>query len=462
MKSLPGKNRVYLRTKERIFMAKKTSINTTKRPIDHILSPFQEFFQQEASSGILLIIATIIALIWANSPWAESYVHLWETKLTVSFGTFGISKDLLHWINDGLMAIFFFVVGLEIKREVLVGELSSPRQAILPIVAAIGGMALPAGFYLLFNAGGPAHAGWGIPMATDIAFALGVLSLLGDRVPLSLKIFLTAVAIVDDLGAVLVIALFYTSNLVWGSLLIGVIFLVALIIVNRLGVRSPLVYSLLGFGLWVAFLKSGIHATIAGVLLAMTIPVRTRINTDEFFSHTSFFLDEFRKQGKPGESVLTNKDQRSTIQAIEVAAEHAQTPLQRLEHTLHPWVSNFIMPVFALANAGVALKGNFLTFFTQPVTLGIMAGLVLGKQIGVFLASYLAIKLKWADMPSGMTWTSLYGLAWLAGIGFTMSLFIAGLAFKESEFLTSAKTGILIASLISGIAGAIILGRNNK
>jgi NhaA family Na+:H+ antiporter len=443
-------------------MAKTTSIKTSKRPIDHILSPFQEFFQQEASSGILLIIATIIALIWANSPWAESYIHLWETKFTVSFGAFGISKDLLHWINDGLMAVFFFVVGLEIKREVLVGELASPRQAILPIVAAIGGMAIPAGFYLLFNANGPASSGWGIPMATDIAFALGVLSLLGKRVPLSLKIFLTAVAIVDDLGAVLVIALFYTSELVWISLLVGAGFLITLIIMNKLGVRSPLVYSLLGLGLWVAFLKSGVHATIAGVLLAMIIPVRTRINTEEFISHAGFFLDEFRKHGKPGESVLTNKDQRSAILAIEVAAEHAQTPLQRLEHMLHPWVSYFIMPVFALANAGVSLKGNILSVITQPVTLGILAGLVLGKQIGVFLASYLAVKLKWADLPSGMTWGRLYGLAWLAGIGFTMSLFIAGLAFVNSEFLSSAKTGILIASLISGIAGAVILSRNNK
>jgi len=359
-----------------------------------------------------------------------------------------------------LMAVFFFVVGLEIKREVLVGELSSPRQAILPIVAAIGGMAFPAMFYLLFNISGPSQAGWGIPMATDIAFALGVLSLLGKRVPLSLKIFLTAIAIVDDLGAVLVIALFYTSQLVWVSLLAGLVFLVALIIVNRLGVRSPLVYGLLGIGLWVAFLKSGVHATIAGVLLAMTIPVRTRINTEEFLSNTEYFLGEFRKHGKPGESVLTNKDQRAAIQAIEVVAEHAQTPLQRLEHTLHPVVSYFIMPVFALANAGVSLHGNLLTTFTQPVTLGILAGLILGKQLGVFLASYLAIKLKWADLPSEMTWQRLYGLAWLSGIGFTMSLFIASLAFGDSEFLTDAKAGILLASLVAGTVGAVILNRS--
>jgi len=443
-------------------MAKTATIKTTTRPIDRILSPFQEFFQQEASSGILLIVATLIALIWANSPWSESYQSLWHTQVTVSIGNFGISKDLLHWINDGLMAVFFFVVGLEIKREVLVGELASPRQAVLPIVAAIGGMAFPAIFYLLFNMNGSAQAGWGIPMATDIAFALGVLSLLGKRVPLSLKIFLTAVAIVDDLGAVLVIALFYTSEIVWVSLLIGALFLVLLIVTNRLGVRNLLVYSLLGIGLWVAFLKSGVHATIAGVLLAMMIPVRTRINTEEFITNAGFFLGDFRKHGKSGESVLTNKNQLAALQAIEVAAEHAQTPLQRLEHILHPFVSYFIMPVFALANAGVALKGDILSVFAQPVTLGIMAGLIFGKQIGVFAASYLAVKLKWADLPSGMTWMRLYGLAWLAGIGFTMSLFIASLAFGESEFLSLAKTGILLASLISGTVGAVILSRAKK
>ena len=443
-------------------MAKTTSIKTTIRPIDRIFSPFQEFFQQEASSGVLLIIATAIALIWANSPWAASYVHLWETKITISFGTFAISKDLLHWINDGLMAVFFFVVGLEIKREVLVGELSSPRRAILPIIAAIGGMVVPAGFYLLFNAGGSAQSGWGIPMATDIAFALGVLSLLGKRIPLSLKIFLTAVAIVDDLGAVLVIALFYTSEIVWVSLLIGMVFLGALIVANRLGIRSPLLYGLLGLGLWVAFLKSGVHATIAGVLLAITIPVRTRTNTEEFFINANFFLEEFRKHGKPGENALTNKAQRSAILAIEIAAEHAQTPLQRLEHILHPWVSYFIMPVFALANAGVVLKGGLFSTLVQPVTLGIMTGLIFGKQIGVFIASYIAVKFKWADLPSGMTWKRLYGLSWLAGIGFTMSLFITSLAFTETKILVMAKAGILFASLISGTVGAFILSRVKK
>jgi len=443
-------------------MAKTVSIKTDSRPIDRILSPFQEFFQREASSGILLIIATLVALAWANSPWADSYQALWHTKVSFEFGSFSLSKDLLHWINDGLMAVFFFVVGLEIKREVMVGELASPRRAILPIVAAIGGMAVPAGFYLLFNPSGPAQAGWGIPMATDIAFALGILSLLGKRVPLSLKVFLTAVAIVDDLGAVLVIALFYTSKIVWGSLLLGAVVLIILAVINRLGVRSPLVYTLLGIILWVAFLKSGVHATIAGVLLAMTIPVRTRINTEDFVTNATYFVEKFRIHGKTGESVLTNKQQRSALQAIEDAAEQAQTPLQRLEHNLHPWVGYFIMPVFALANAGLVIGNDFLSGFGQPVTLGIMAGLIFGKQIGIFAASFLTVKLGWSDLPAGMTWTRLYGLACLAGIGFTMSLFIASLAFGDSEFLSLAKSGILVASLISGIIGAVILSRQKK
>jgi len=440
-------------------MAKTASVKSDNRPIDRILSPFQEFFQREASSGVLLMIATILSLAWANSPWAESYFGLWHMNVTFSFGGNGISKDLLHWINDGLMAVFFFVVGLEIKREVLVGELASLRKAILPIMAAIGGMLVPAGFYLLLNPSGPAKAGWGIPMATDIAFALGILSLLGKRVPLSLKVFLTAVAIVDDLGAVLVIALFYTSKIAWVSLLIAVIFLIILAIISSLGVRSPIVYTLLGIALWVAFLKSGVHATLAGVLLAMTIPVRTRINTEGFISNASFFLEEFRKYGQTGASVLTSADQRAAIQAIEVAAEHAQTPLQRLEHILHPWVVYFIMPVFAFANAGIAIKSDFLSAFAQPVTLGVMAGLIFGKQLGIFSASFIAVKLGWSDLPSGMTWTRLYGLAWLAGIGFTMSLFIASLAFGTSDLLTMSKAGILVASLISGTVGAVILSR---
>ncbi|MDX1379035.1 MAG: Na+/H+ antiporter NhaA [Anaerolineales bacterium] len=437
-----------------------------RKTIRRIISPFQTFFQQEASSGILLIIATVIALVWANSNLKESYFSLWHTDVSIIFGTFEITKDLLLWINDGLMAVFFFVVGLEIKREVLVGELASRRKAILPIVAAIGGMVVPAALFIFFNRGGPAQSGWGIPMATDIAFAIGILSLLGNRVPLSLKVFITAVAIVDDLGAVLVIALFYTSEIDMGFLLFGGIIYLLLIIMSRLHVRSPILYGVLGLFLWVAFLKSGVHATIAGVLLAVIIPVRTRINTEEFLERAVQSLEKFKVHGKTGESVLTNREQRSAIHALEVAAEQAQTPLHRMEHSLHPWVVYVIMPIFALANAGINLSeingGNILAAFGQPVTLGVMAGLIFGKQIGIFGASYIAVKLGWSDLPAGMTWARLYGLACLAGIGFTMSLFIAGLAFGEPELLDMSKVGILVASLISGSIGAFVLSRGKK
>ena len=435
------------------------SISSGRYALGQVLLPFQEFVRTEASSGILLIICTVAALIWANSPWADSYTSLWQTKLTVDLGGFGLSKSLLLWINDGLMAVFFFVVGLEIKREVLAGELSSPRQAALPIVAALGGMLLPAAIYALLNAGKEGAAGWGIPMATDIAFALGVLSLLGTRAPLSLKVFLTAVAIVDDIGAVLVIALFYTSQIAWGALAVGGGFLLALIIVNRLAVRKPLIYALLGIGLWVAFLKSGVHATVAGVLLSLTIPARTRINADQFLERGRELVGRFERAGACGESILTNRRQRGVLQALENAVHEAETPLQRLEHALHPWVTYAIMPVFALANAGVSLRGDTLGALTHPVTLGVAAGLVLGKQLGIFLAARLVVALKIADRPTGVTWQHIYGAGWLAGIGFTMSLFIAGLAFGEGAVLTQAKVGILAASIVAGGVGWLLLRR---
>ena len=434
-------------------------VSSGRYALGQVLLPFQEFVRTEASSGILLIICTVVALIWANSPWADSYTSLWQTKLTVDVGGFGLSKSLLLWINDGLMAVFFFVVGLEIKREVLAGELSSPRKAALPIVAALGGMVLPAAIYALLNAGKAGAAGWGIPMATDIAFALGVLSLLGARAPLSLKVFLTAVAIVDDIGAVLIIALFYTSQIAWGALAVGGGFLLALIIVNRLGVRKPLIYALLGIGLWVAFLKSGVHATVAGVLLAMTIPARTRINADQFLARGRELVERFERAGACGESVLTNRRQRGILQAMENAVNQAETPLQRLEHALHPWVTYAIMPVFALANAGVSLRGDIGSALTHPITLGVAAGLILGKQIGIFLAARLVVALKIADRPAGVTWQHIYGAGWLAGIGFTMSLFIAGLAFGDSAVLTQAKVGILLASIIAGGVGWLLLRR---
>lgn len=436
-------------------MAKPREIEPT--PIERLLSPFKEFLQQESSGGILLLVCTMAALLWANSPWAGSYNSLWQNKLTIGYGSFSLSKPLLLWINDGLMAIFFFVVGLEIKREVLTGELASFKKAALPMIAALGGMLAPALIYFALNRQGEGAPGWGIPMATDIAFALGVLALLGKRAPLGLKIFLTAVAIVDDIGAVLVIAIFYTEEIAWLSLAIAAGFLLILLVINRLGVRHPLVYVLLGIGLWLAFLESGVHATVAGVLLAMTIPSKARINTREFAKHARGLLEDFdRANQSKGESEM-NESQQAALQTLETTIELAEAPLQRLEHTLHPWVSFFIMPLFALANAGVSLGGDFIGALAHPVSLGIILGLVIGKQIGILTFVWLAVKLKLAELPQGVSWMRLYGVSWLAGIGFTMSLFISGLAFGESALLGNAKVGILAASVIAGASGWAIL-----
>ena len=428
-----------------------------KTTIEKLTYPIQEFLHQEASGGILLIIATVIALAWANSPFADSYHHLWHTYIKIDVGGVGLNYSLHHWINDGLMVIFFFVVGLEIKREMLVGELSSAKKAALPIAAALGGMIFPALIYTMFNLGSEGASGWGIPMATDIAFVVGILALLGNRVPLALKIFILALAIVDDLGAVLVIAIFYTSNISFTSLSIAAGLIVLLIAMNRMGVRNLLVYTLVGIALWLAFLKSGVHATVAGVLLAFTIPVSSRINTKKFKTETENLLKDFDNAGEHGEDVLTNSQRLSIVDQIENNCEKILTPLQRFEHGLHPWVSFFIMPVFALANAGVAVSDELGSALTHPVSIGIVLGLFLGKQIGIFSFSYLAVKLKLASEPEGVSWKKIYAASVLAGIGFTMSLFIANLAFNSPELLNISKVGILAGSLLSGIVGFIIL-----
>jgi len=428
-----------------------------KTPIEILTYPIQEFLHQQASGGILLIIATVIALVWANSPFSESYHHLWHTYVKVDVGGVGLNYSLHHWINDGLMVIFFFVVGLEIKRELLVGELSSVKKAALPIAAALGGMIFPALIYTVFNLGSESASGWGIPMATDIAFVVGILALLGNRVPLALKIFILALAIVDDLGAVLVIAIFYTSNISLTSLMIAGGLIVLLIAMNRLGVRNLLVYTIVGVALWLAFLKSGVHATVAGVLLAFTIPVSSRINTKKFKNETERLLKDFDNAGEHGEDVLTNSERLSIVDQIENNCEKILTPLQRFEHGLHPWVSFFIMPVFALANAGVTIGSGLSSALTHPVSIGIILGLFVGKQIGIFGFSYLAVKLKLASEPEGVSWKKIYAASVLAGIGFTMSLFIANLAFNSPELLNISKVGILAGSLLSGIVGFIIL-----
>jgi NhaA family Na+:H+ antiporter len=428
------------------------SIQRKKRSAG-ISESFKDFFHSSASGGIVLLVFTAAALLWANSPWSEQYFALWEEHFSIGIGSAVLSKTLLHWINDGLMVIFFFFVGLEIKREILVGELSSLKKAMLPILAAIGGMIGPALIYLFFNpAGSDTARGWGIPMATDIAFALGILALLGDKVPPGLKIFLAALAIADDMGAVLVIAFFYTSELSLTMLVFGGGFFLLLLTANRFNLRSTAVYTILGIGLWFCFLKSGIHATIAGVLLAMTIPVSKKIHTDQFIDETSAAMHELKRSTDP-------KSSSELIHTIASLSEEVQSPLHRFEHALHPFVSFLIMPVFAMANAGVKIEGNIIDALLSPVGLGVAFGLIVGKQIGIFSFVWIAVKTKIAALPENVSWGMIYGTTWLCAIGFTMALFIASLAFKTEEPLIISKIAILFASALSAATGLFILSR---
>jgi NhaA family Na+:H+ antiporter len=428
-------------------------------PIARILQPMQEFIDHEQSSGIILLAMTILALLIANSPLATGYFALLDTKVGFVAGPFELKESVLHWVNDGLMVLFFFLVGLEIKREVLVGELSNLRAAALPIIAAIGGVCVPAAIFLALNTGGPGMQGWGVPMATDIAFALGCMALLGSRIPFTLKIFLTAVAIVDDLIAVLVIALFYSSGINVAALGLGLAVLAVLFGANFLGIRSPVIYIVLGIVVWLAFLKSGVHATIAGVLVALTIPARNRIDAPTFLARAQAILSQFDANDQEASRMLTDEQQQSAVIELEEACEQVQAPLQKLEHSLHSWVSLLIMPVFALANAGVALAGSQLGGEALPVVLGVVLGLALGKPIGLTTAAWLAVRLGLADLPKGVSWYQMVGVGVLAGIGFTMSLFISSLAFAEPALLATAKLAILIASLLAGGAGMLMFVR---
>ena len=430
--------------------------------IERVLGPFQRFAATSAAGGLVLLACTAVALAWANSPWADGYHHLWETPVTVGAPGFGLTLSLHAWVNDALMAVFFFLVGLEIKREVLVGELATRRSATLPVAAALGGMAAPALLYTALNAGGPGAGGWGIPMATDIAFALGILALLGDRVPSGLRIFLAALAIADDLGAVLVIALFYTGALDWGALGGAAAVLAALLGLNRAGARRPLTYAVLGAVLWLFVLASGVHATIAGVLLALTIPARTRIDEPEFLGRAEASLADFRAADEPGTTVLTNRGHQEAIQALESACDAAQAPLQRIEHALHGFVAFLVMPVFALANAGVPLGGGAGAALRSPIALGVALGLLVGKPLGIVAASWIAVRSGAADLPAGVAWRHVHGAGWLGGIGFTMSLFVAGLAFADPAVLDTAKLGVLGASVVAGCVGYALLRKARR
>ncbi|MCB9615632.1 MAG: Na+/H+ antiporter NhaA [Sandaracinus sp.] len=412
----------------------------------------------------LLLLATVMALVWANSPCADSYRALVDLPLGVSFGNAALKKPLLLWVNDGLMGIFFFLVGLEIKREVLVGELASLRKASLSVAAAIGGMLVPALLYFAVQRGGePAHAmGWGIPMATDIAFALGLLSLLGSRVPPSLRIFLTALAIVDDIGAVLVIAIFYTDTIALGTLAIGLGLFGVAILANRRGVRTPLLYFLLGTLVWLAFLKSGVHATVAALLMAFTIPARTRIDRDGFREDVQRSMERLASLPPRDHERLPSAEEQRVLDRVAKRLEHVQAPLQTLEHQLYPLVKRIVLPVFALANAGVAIDGHLGEALAHPVALGISFGLVVGKPLGVFTFSFLAVKLKLAELPKGATLRHLLGVGLLAGVGFTMALFIAGLAFDDPALADVSKVGILAGSVVAALLGLGVLAMGKR
>lgn len=433
-------------------------------PVDKwIINPVNRFISKSSTGGIVLIIAAFIAIFMANSPWSEWYNSLWKYKISIGLhDDLDLSMSLHHWINDGLMAVFFFVIGLELKREIVAGELSKPKNAILPIVAGIGGMVFPALIYTFFNSGMDSMNGWGIPMATDLAFALGILYLLGDRVPASLKIFLTAFAIVDDLGSVLVIAVFYTAEISMQNLGIGLGVLGVMILSNLLGVRNTFYYGLLGIGgVWLFFLLSGVHATIAAILAAFAIPATTKINEVHFIDKMKYYLEKFKK-ADPDETPVLTPEQLHILEDMESLNKKAMSPLQKLEHDMHPIVAYIVMPVFALANAGVIFGEDAFADATSNVAIGVAIGLLIGKMIGIFCVSGLMIKLKLAPMPSGVTYKHLFGLGLVSAIGFTMSLFINELAFTPlgevgQTYIDQAKIGIIIASLIGGIAGFFLL-----
>lgn len=434
--------------------------------VGRILSPFENFIQQSTAGGITLIVSTVIALTLATWFGEEKFHHFWEQSLALRVSNiFEINLTWHAWINDGLMALFFFVVGLELKRQILVGELASIKSAALPVIAAIGGMVVPATIYAAINVGTPEIAGWGIPMATDIAFAIGILILLGKRIPKNLIIFLTALAIADDLGAVLAIAIFYSQDINVNALnaAAGLFFL--LMILNHGGIRHPIPYIIVGILLWYAILISGIHATIAGVLLAMTIPARPTFTTAQFEKRITALFGEFRaeKRANTMDSPLCNDRIAAIAASVEKTADAVQTPLQKMEHSLTPWVTFLIIPIFALSNAGIDLKviewGNI---FADKVTIGVMLGLVLGKFIGISLFSWIAVKTRIGQLPSNVQWSHLVGAAWLGGIGFTMSLFIGQLAFSSPLAIEQAKLGILLASLTSAIVGTLWLMKFTK
>jgi NhaA family Na+:H+ antiporter len=420
-----------------------------------LVTPFQKFVRIESLSGLLLFGATILALLAANSPLADRFQSLWQYKVGISTSGFELVKPLILWINDGLMAIFFFLIGLEIKRELLIGELNSLRKVTFPLFAALGGMLVPVALFLILNRN-PDHAhAWGIPMATDIAFTLAILSLLGKRVPLGLKVFLTAFAIVDDLGAVLVIAIFYSQTIKWSLIAVALVLLAILFYLSYRNIHARWLILIFGIVIWVLFLKAGIHPTIAGVLLAFTVPIRQQIGMETYVDNLCHIVDDI-KEAAETDTPLLSKSQIEGIDDLEDWTEKVQSPLQQLEHRLHNWVAYLIIPLFALSNAGV----SFATEGDLDLSLGciLVICLLAGKLIGITLFSWLALKLRVAELPEEVRFSQIIGIALLAGVGFTMSIFIANLAFPDQiHLLDSAKAGILIGSFLAGISGYLVL-----
>ncbi|MEA3383084.1 MAG: Na+/H+ antiporter NhaA [Campylobacterota bacterium] len=434
-----------------------------EKAFKRVATPFEHFLHAQTTTGLVLMCMTVLALVLANSPLSETYAHFFHMKIDLNIGSWALSHSLHHWINDGLMGIFFFIIGLEIKREILAGELSNIKVAILPILAAVGGMVFPALIYLSINSGGAGAVGWGIPMATDIAFAISALVLLGKRVPAALVTFLVALAIVDDLGAVLVIALFYTETInVMALSLAGVAFFI-MIAFNRFGIHMILPYFIVGLLMWFFMLESGVHATIAGVVAALAIPSKPKRTPVTFADDTKYLIDEYEKYPVATDHVMHEK-QKAILLNIKDKIDSVGTPAAKLEHDLHLPVALIVIPLFALANAGISIDFSSMgATIVEPVSLGIIAGLIFGKVIGIFGVSWLAIKLKIAKLPQNSTMSQIFGVAFLGGIGFTMSIFVADLAFiGDAELIFQAKVGILAASLFAGFFGYFWLKMASK
>ena len=419
-----------------------------------VRAPIQSFIHTEEIGAIVLLAGAAAAIIWANSPWSSSYSDFWHTYVRFDIHVFAISENLEHLVNEGLMAVFFFVVGLEIKRELMHGELSSFRKAALPVVAAFGGMATPALIYLVFNASGDGAVGWGVPMATDIAFALGVLALLGRRVPAELRVFLLGLAVVDDLGAIAVIATFYTDTIHWANLGLGVALFLVIAGCIRVGIRSLGFYVILSVVMWQFFLESGIHATLAGVLLAAIVPSEPYLQRRDYAAAVDDLLHDFRLAMENGDE----EKAQTIVEQIEELSKGTEGPMERLESIVHPWVAFVVLPLFALANAGIVVSSEALSeAVSSPITLGVAAGLLLGNPLGVLGLTWIAVRVGLGQLPSGVGWRHVLGAGFLAGIGFTVAIFVAGIAFDDPAVVDQAKMGIFGASIVAGVTGYLFL-----